>query len=63
MSEDQSKLAGKAKETIGKVSGDENLESEGRTERSKEETKEKVEGVGDKAKGAAEGVRDKLQGK
>lgn len=54
------KFEGKVKETAGKVTGDDRMESEGRTERSSEETKEKIEELGDKAKGAAKGIKDKL---
>ena len=53
------KLAGKAKEVTGKATGDDQLESEGRTQRTTEETKEKVEELGDKARGVVEGIKDK----
>jgi uncharacterized protein YjbJ (UPF0337 family) len=51
-------LEGKAKEVGGKLTGNEELESEGRTQKAAEDTKEKVrEGV-DKVKGAVEGLKD-----
>ena len=59
MADEKEKLAGKAKEVTGKATGDERLESEGRTQRTTEETKEKVEELGDKAKGVVQGVKDK----
>ena len=56
-------LAGKVKEGVGKVTGNEELESEGRKEDHREETKQNLEEAGDKVAGAVEGVKDKLQGK
>jgi len=59
VTDDREKLAGKSKETLGRATGDEELESEGRTQRSKEETKEKIDEARDKAKGAVEALKDK----
>ncbi len=59
MADQSEKNAGKAKETVGKVTGDDKLESEGRTQRSKEETKEGVESAKDKAKGVIQGLKDR----
>lgn len=59
MADQVEKNAGKVKETVGKVTGDDRLESEGRTQRSKEETKEKVSSAKDKAKGVVQGIKDK----
>ncbi len=56
-------IAGKVKEGVGKVTGNEDLESEGRQEEHREETKQHLEEAGDKVAGAVEGVKDKLQGK
>ena len=56
-------LAGKIKEGVGKVTGNEELESEGRQEDHREETKQNLEEAGDKVAGAVEGVKEKLQGK
>ena len=56
-------LAGKIKEGVGKVTGNEDLESEGRQEEHREETKQNIEEAGDKVAGAVEGVKEKLQGK
>ena len=56
-------LAGKVKEGVGKVTGNDELESEGRQEEHREETKQNLEEAGDKVAGAVEGVKDKLQGK
>lgn len=41
-------LVGKAKETAGKVSGDESLENEGKGEQIKSDIKEGIENVKDK---------------
>ena len=51
-------LEGKAKEIGGKVTGNERLESEGRTQKAAEDTKEKVQEGVDKVKGAVEGLKD-----
>ena len=63
MADNSEKIGGKIKEGLGKVTGNEDLESEGRTEEHREQTKQNLEEAGDKVKGAAEGVKDKLQGK
>jgi uncharacterized protein YjbJ (UPF0337 family) len=51
-------MQGKVKEAAGKATGDERLESEGRTDQAKGKAKETV----DSAKGAVQGVRDSLAG-
>lgn len=51
-------LAGKAKEVGGKVTGNEELESEGRTQKASEDTKQKVQEGVDKVKGAVQGLRE-----
>ena len=51
-------LEGKAKEIGGKVTGNEELESEGRTQKAAEDTKEKVQEGVDKVKGAVQGLKD-----
>ncbi|MDQ3957466.1 MAG: CsbD family protein [Actinomycetota bacterium] len=53
-----SQLEGKAKEVGGKLTGNEELESEGRTQKAAEDTKEKVQEGVDKVKGAVEGLRE-----
>ena len=58
MTDESEKLAGKAKEKAGKLTGDEELESEGRTQRTAEETKEKAQELKDKGKGALKAIRD-----
>jgi uncharacterized protein YjbJ (UPF0337 family) len=60
MADRSEQLAGKAKEAVGKVTGDEEMESEGRVQDAKEKTKQKLEEAKDKIKGAVEGVKDKL---
>ena len=55
-------LAGKIKEGVGKVTGDEALESQGRREDHAEETKQNLEEAGDKIAGAAQGIKEKIQG-
>ncbi|MFN2587479.1 MAG: CsbD family protein [Actinomycetota bacterium] len=51
-------LEGKAKEVGGKLTGNEELESEGRTQKAAEDTKQKVQEGADKVKGAVQGLRD-----
>jgi len=58
MPEDRDKLAGKTKETAGKVTGDDRLESEGRTQHDTAEGKEKAKGAADKAKGMVKGIKE-----
>ena len=51
-------LEGKAKEIGGKLTGNEELETEGRTQKAAEDTKEKIEEGVDMVKGAVKGVRE-----
>ncbi|HYP24937.1 MAG TPA: CsbD family protein [Actinomycetota bacterium] len=51
-------VEGKAKEVGGKLTGNEKLESEGRTQKATEDTKEKVQEGVDKVKGAVQGLKD-----
>jgi uncharacterized protein YjbJ (UPF0337 family) len=51
-------LEGKVKEVGGKLTGNEELESEGRTQKASEDTKEKVQEGVDKVKGAVQGLKD-----
>ena len=53
MAENREKLAGKSKETAGKVTGDERLEAEGKSQHDTAEGKEAAKSAVDKAKGAA----------
>jgi uncharacterized protein YjbJ (UPF0337 family) len=55
-------LEGKAKEVGGKLTGNEELESEGRTQKAAADTKEKVQDGVDKVKGAVQGLRDASKG-
>ena len=61
MADRSEQLAGKVKEGIGKVIGDEDLESQGRQQEQREETKQKIDEAGDKVRGAVEGVKEKIQ--
>lgn len=54
----QDKFAGKTKEVTGKVTGDDELEAEGRTQHAKGTVQEKAEEARDKAKGTFEAVKD-----
>ena len=63
MADESGKVTGKIKEGAGRLTGDENLESEGRTQEHKEQTKQNVEEGLDKARGAVEGVKEKFQSK
>ena len=58
MAENREKLAGKSKETAGKVTGDEHLEAEGKSQHDTAEGKEAAKSAVDKAKGAAQGIKD-----
>ena len=51
-------VEGKVKEVGGKLTGNDELESEGRTQKATEDTKEKVQEGVDKVKGAVQGLRD-----
>lgn len=51
------KVQGKAKEVAGKVTRDENLEAEGKTQLRKEQAKEAAEDATDKAKDATGKVK------
>ena len=61
MAENREKLSGRTKETAGKLSGDDRLESEGRTERSTAEGKAKSKDALGKVKGAVEGVKESFR--
>lgn len=63
MADRSDQLAGKAKEAAGKLTGDEDLESEGRQQDQREETKQNVEEAKDKVAGTVEGVKDKITGR
>jgi uncharacterized protein YjbJ (UPF0337 family) len=54
--------AGKAKELMGKVTGDESLEGEGKAQHAGGKIKEGAKDAADTAKGAAEGVRQAATG-
>lgn len=58
----QDKFAGKAKEVAGKATGDEELESEGRTQNIKGKVQEKAEQARDSVKGAADAAKDAISG-
>jgi len=51
-------LAGKAKEGLGKVTGDDKLESEGKTDQAKSDVKEEARKLKDKAEGMGRSVSD-----
>ena len=63
MTDRSDQLAGKVKEGVGKVTGNDELEREGRQEDHREQTKQNIEEAGDKVAGAVEGVKEKIQGK
>lgn len=63
MTDRSDQLAGKVKEGVGKLTGNDELESEGRREDHAEQTKQNIEEAGDKISGAAQGVKDKLTGR
>jgi len=55
---DQDKLAGKAKEAAGKVTGDDELEAEGKVQHAKGKVDEKIDELKDTAKGAYKAAKD-----
>jgi uncharacterized protein YjbJ (UPF0337 family) len=59
MSEKTDQVKGKAKEAVGRLTGNKDLESEGKTDRRAGETKEKLSD----AKGKVEEVIDKAESK
>ncbi len=52
------KFEGKAKEIVGKVAGDDELESEGAAQHARGKVEEKVEKAKDTAKGVSEAAKD-----
>jgi uncharacterized protein YjbJ (UPF0337 family) len=62
MTDRSDQLAGKVKEGVGKLTGDDALESQGRREDHAEQTKQNIEEAGDKVAGAVQGVKEKIQG-
>lgn len=61
MADRSDQIGGKIKEGVGKLTGDEDLESQGRREEHREETKQNLEEAKDKVAGAVEGVKEKIQ--
>jgi uncharacterized protein YjbJ (UPF0337 family) len=61
MADRSDQVAGKVKEGVGKVTGDEALESQGRREEHREQTKQNLEEGKDKVAGAVEGVKEKIK--
>ncbi len=51
---------GKVKEVAGKVTGKDDLESEGRTQRVTEDVKGKMEETEDKVRGAGRAIKEKI---
>lgn len=54
------KAMGKGKEIAGKVTGNEDLEAEGKGQHTRGKAKEAVHDVTDKARSAVDAVKDKL---
>ncbi|MGW0698958.1 CsbD family protein [Streptomyces sp. NPDC002867] len=52
------RLKGKAKETVGKATGNERMEAEGRTDQAKGHAKKAVGDTKDRARGVGESLRD-----
>lgn len=59
--EDQTR--GKVKEVGGKLTGDDQLEAEGKAEKKKGDAKEKFEDAKDTVRGGFEAAKDKISGK
>ena len=58
----QDRFAGKAKETAGKVTGNEELEAEGKTQHAKGKFEEKVDEAKDTVRGASKAAKDAISG-
>ncbi|MFZ1429468.1 MAG: CsbD family protein [Geminicoccaceae bacterium] len=56
MSGTTDKIKGSVKETVGKVTGDKSLETEGKVDQAKGEAKNVARDVADAAKGARDGI-------
>ncbi|MDQ3963911.1 MAG: CsbD family protein [Actinomycetota bacterium] len=61
MADRSEQLGGKIKEGVGKVTGDEALESQGRREDHREQTKQNIDETKDKVAGAVEGAKEKMR--
>ncbi len=61
MADRSDQIGGKIKEGVGKVTGDEALESQGRREEHREQTKQNIEETKDKVAGVVEGAKEKIQ--
>ncbi len=61
MADRSDQIGGKIKEGVGKMTGDEALESQGRREEHREQTKQNIEEGKDKVAGAVEGVKEKIR--
>ena len=59
---DGDKFKGKAKETTGRVTGDDQMEAEGKAQHTKGKMKEKGEEAKRTARGAGESMRDAISG-
>jgi uncharacterized protein YjbJ (UPF0337 family) len=57
VSDREDRIAGKVKETTGKATGNERLESEGKVQHSKGKLKEKLREATDRLRGAVEGAK------
>jgi len=63
MSGEADQIAGKAKELQGKVTGDDELESEGKTQQGAGDVEHAVGEAGDKLKGAGQALKDTADGR
>ena len=63
MSGEADQIAGKAKELQGKVTGDDELESEGKTQQGAGNVEHAVGEAGDRLKGAGQALKDKANGR
>lgn len=55
-------IKGRAKETVGNLTGDEDLEAEGKADRHAGEAKQKVEEAKEKVEELVDAVKDKVEG-
>ena len=62
MPDQKNKFEGKVKETAGKVTGDDELRSEGKTQHEAGKAEEAINEAKDKAKGVGQAIKDAMPG-
>lgn len=60
MPDNTDEAKGRAKQAVGALTGDEDLQREGRTDQTEGDVKDKIDGLADKAKGFVDDVRARI---